>query len=117
MSVALGLTRPLVVRTAPVDDPVDLISRLPGAAPYAWIRRGEGLVAWGEAARTVVPPGPGRFGWARDWLAAALGEAHVDDGVGVPGSGPVAFGSFTFDEDSSGSVLVVPRVLLARRAG
>ncbi|MBB4915149.1 isochorismate synthase [Streptosporangium saharense] len=117
MSVALGLTRPLVVRTTPVDDPVDLISRLPEAAPYAWIRRGEGLVAWGEAARAVVPPGPGRFGWARDWLAATLGAAHVDDGVGVPGSGPVAFGSFTFDENSPGSVLVVPRIVLARRDG
>ncbi|MFF4417665.1 isochorismate synthase MenF [Streptosporangium sp. NPDC001559] len=117
MSVALGLTRPLVVRTTPVDDPVDLLSRLPEAAPYAWIRRGEGLVAWGEAARAEIPPGPGRFGWARDWLAATLGEAHVDDGVGAPGSGPVAFGSFTFDEDSPGSVLVVPRIVLARRAG
>ncbi|MET9070069.1 isochorismate synthase [Streptosporangium sandarakinum] len=117
VSVALGLTRPLVVRTTLVGDPGDLLARLPEAAPYAWIRRGEGLVAWGEAARVAVPPGPGRFDWARRWLSAILGEAHVDDGAGVPGSGPVAFGSFTFDPDAHGSVLVVPQVVLARRGG
>ncbi|MFB9893891.1 isochorismate synthase [Planobispora takensis] len=105
------------MRTTAVGDPGDLISRLPGVAPYAWIRHGEGLVAWGEAARVRVPPGPGRFAWARDWLAATLGEAHVDDEVRAPGSGPVAFGSFTFDPRSAGSVLVVPRAILARRDG
>lgn len=117
VSVALGLTRPLVVRSTPVDDPCDLLARLPEAAPYAWIRRGEGLVAWGEAARVAVPGGPGRFDWARDWLSATFGEARVDDGVGVPGSGPVAFGSFTFDPRARGSILVVPRIVLARRDG
>ncbi|MBG0832040.1 isochorismate synthase [Planomonospora sp. ID67723] len=117
MKVAPGLTRPLVVRTALVGDPGDLISRLPGTAPYAWIRHGEGLVAWGEAARLTVPPGPGRFEWARDRLSAIFGEAHVDDDVRAPGSGPVAFGSFTFDPRSPGSVLVVPRTILARRDG
>ncbi|GHE26480.1 isochorismate synthase [Streptosporangium violaceochromogenes] len=117
MSVALGLTRPLVVKSTPVDDPCDLLALLPEAAPYAWVRYGEGLVAWGEAARVAVPAGPGRFDWARDWLSATLGGAHVDDGVGVPGSGPVAFGSFTFDPRARGSVLVVPRIVLARRDG
>ncbi|MEV8631588.1 isochorismate synthase [Streptosporangium sp. NPDC051023] len=117
VSVALGLTRPLAVRTALVDDPGDLLSRLPEVAPYAWVRHGEGLVAWGEAARVAVPPGPGRFDWARDWLSATFGEAHIDDGVGVPGSGPVAFGSFAFDPDAHGSVLVVPQIILARRQG
>ncbi|ACZ86961.1 conserved hypothetical protein [Streptosporangium roseum DSM 43021] len=117
VSVALGLNRPLVVRTTLVGDPGDLLARLPAAAPYAWIRHGEGMVAWGEAARVAVPPGPRRFEWARDWLSETFGEAHVDDDVGVPGSGPVAFGSFTFDPDAQGSVLVVPRVVLARRDG
>ncbi|GAA3446827.1 isochorismate synthase [Planomonospora venezuelensis] len=117
MRVAPGLTRPLVVRSTLVGDPGDLISRLPGTAPYAWIRRGEGLVAWGEAARVTVPPGPGRFEWARDRLSEIFDQAHVDDDVRAPGSGPVAFGSFTFDPDSPGSVLVVPRTILARRGG
>ncbi|GAA5058996.1 menaquinone-specific isochorismate synthase [Thermocatellispora tengchongensis] len=106
-----------MVRTVPVADPGDLLARLPERAPYAWVRHGEGLVGWGEAARTTVPPGPGRFAWAREWLAQVLGEAHTDDSVHRPGSGPVAFGSFTFDPDSPGSVLVVPKAVLARRDG
>ncbi|MFI7636486.1 isochorismate synthase MenF [Nonomuraea sp. NPDC049400] len=117
MSVALGTTRPLPVRTTPVGDPGDLLASLPRTAPYAWVRNGEGLVGWGEAARVAVPPGPGRFAWARQWLATVFGDAHVDDAVRTPGSGPVAFGSFTFDEDAHGSVLVVPRAVLARRDG
>ncbi|GAA3152571.1 chorismate-binding protein [Planomonospora alba] len=117
MRVAPGLTRPLVVRTTPVADPGDLLTRLPAAAPYAWIRRGEGLVAWGEAVRVDVPPGPRRFERARERLAAVFAAAHIDDEVHAPGSGPVAFGSFTFDADSPGSSLVVPRTILARRGG
>ncbi|GAA3092260.1 chorismate-binding protein [Nonomuraea salmonea] len=89
----------------------------PTRPPYAWVRNGEGLVGWGEAARVAVPPGPGRFAWARKWLATVFGEAQVDDSVRTPGSGAVAFGSFTFDEDAHGSVLVVPRAVLARRGG
>ncbi|WP_449063113.1 isochorismate synthase [Planomonospora algeriensis] len=117
MRAALGSPRPLVVRTTLVADPGDLLTRLPAAAPYAWVRHGEGLVAWGEAARVSVPPGPGRFDWARDWLSAVFAGAHVDDEARVPGSGPVAFGSFAFDPASPGSVLVVPRTILARRDG
>ncbi|MEU5867684.1 MULTISPECIES: isochorismate synthase [unclassified Nonomuraea] len=119
MSVALGTTRPLPVRTTPVGDPGDLLASLPKTAPYAWIRNGEGLVGWGQAARVAVPPGPGRFAWAREWLRTVLGDAPADDAGRSPGSGsgPVAFGSFTFDEDAPGSVLVVPRAVLARRGG
>ncbi|MFI7611684.1 isochorismate synthase MenF [Nonomuraea terrae] len=117
MSVALGTTRPLPVRTTPVGDPGNLLASLPATTPYAWVRNGEGLVGWGEAARVAVPPGPGRFAWAREWLATVLGDAQVDDGVRHPGSGPVAFGSFTFDENAHGSVLVVPRAVLTRRGG
>ncbi|WP_067184782.1 isochorismate synthase [Microtetraspora niveoalba] len=115
MSVAL--IRPLVVRTVPVSDPGDLVSCLPDAAPYAWIRHGEGLVGWGEAARAAIPPGPDRFRWARDWVSALFADARIDDDVEAPGSGPVAFGSFTFEADAPGSTLVVPRVVLARRGG
>lgn len=117
MSVALGTAHPLPVRTTPVRDPGDLLASLPGTAPYAWVRHGEGLVGWGEAARVTVPPGRGRFAWARRWLAEVLGDARVDDPVNAPGSGPVAFGTFTFDEDAPGSTLVVPRTVLARRNG
>ena len=106
-----------MVRTVPVADPGDLAGRLPGSAPLAWIHRGEGLAGWGEVARVTLPAGPDRFTAAEKWLRALLDGADVDDQVGVPGSGPVAFGSFTFDPASDGSVLIVPQAVLGRRDG
>ena len=44
----------LVVRTAAVSDPGDLVSRLPEPAALAWIRHGAGLAGWGEAAPTAA---------------------------------------------------------------
>src|SRR5258706_10966697 len=107
----------LVVRTIPVADPGDLVGRLPGPGPLAWIRRGEGLVGWGEVARGTPPAGQDRFTAADKWLRALLDGAQVEDYVGAPGCGPVAFGSFTFDPTSEGSVLILPQVVLGRRAG
>ena len=107
----------LAVRTVPVADPGDLAGQLPGPGAAAWIHHGEGLAGWGEAARITLPAGPDRFTAADKWLRALLDGARVDDQVGLPGCGPVAFGSFTFDPTSDGSVLIVPRVVLGRRAG
>jgi menaquinone-specific isochorismate synthase len=106
-----------VVRTVPVADPGDLAGRLPGSAPLAWIHRGDGLAGWGEAARVTLPAGPDRFTAAEKWLRALLDGADVDDQVGAAGCGPVAFGSFTFDPASDGSVLIVPQAVLGRRDG
>jgi menaquinone-specific isochorismate synthase len=107
----------LAVETVPVADPGDLLARLPGPAALAWVRRGDGLVGWGEAARLTLPAGTDRFTAGEKWLRELFDDAQVADEVGVPGSGPVAFGSFTFDPACDGSVLIVPRVLLARRHG
>jgi menaquinone-specific isochorismate synthase len=106
-----------VVRTVPVADPGDLVLQLRGPGPLAWIRRGEGLAGWGEVARVTVPAGQDRFTAADKWLRALLDGARVEDHVGEPGCGPVAFGSFTFDPTSEGSVLILPQVVLGRRAG
>jgi menaquinone-specific isochorismate synthase len=107
----------LVVRTVPVADPGDLIGQLPGPGSLAWIRQGEGLAGWGEVARVTVPAGQDRFTAADKWLRALLDGALIEDRVGAPGCGPVAFGSFTFDPTSEGSVLILPQVILGRRAG
>jgi menaquinone-specific isochorismate synthase len=107
----------LVVRTVPVADPVDLLARLPRPSALAWVRQGEGIVGWGEAARLVVPGAEDRFDLAGRWLRDLFAAAHVDDPVRLPGSGPVAFGGFGFDPKSSDSVLIVPRAVLGRRAG
>jgi menaquinone-specific isochorismate synthase len=106
-----------VIRTVPMPDPGDLVGRLPGPAALAWIHRGEGLVGWGEAARVVLPAGEDRFTAGEKWLRALFEGATIDDQVGLPGCGPVAFGSFTFDPTSDGSVLVVPQAVIGRRAG
>jgi menaquinone-specific isochorismate synthase len=107
----------LVVRTVPVEDPGDLIACLPQPAAVAWLHQGDGLAGWGEAARLTLPAGTDRFTAGEKWLRELFDGAEVTDEVEVPGSGPVAFGSFTFDPVSDGSVLVVPAALIGRRDG
>jgi menaquinone-specific isochorismate synthase len=115
-AVVAGSVEPgsLVVRTEAIDDPGTLLDLLPPGG-VAWVRRGEGMVAWGEVARITVT-GPDRFvAAARQWAQTVRG-AVVRDDVRVAGTGPVAFGSFTF-ADAGTSVLVVPQVVVGRRDG
>ncbi len=105
------------VRSVSVDDPGALLGLLPDAAPLAWLRGGDGLVGWGEAARFEAGLGTDRFRRAEDWWAGVCAKLDVYDEIGAPGTGPVAFGSFTFAADSPGSVLIVPRVVVGRRGG
>ncbi|MDM8085526.1 isochorismate synthase [Cellulomonas cellasea] len=120
-----AVPHPLVVRTVPLDDlprtsgdsadPADLLGLLPADAPLAWVRRGDGIVGWGEALRVDVA-GRDRFADAERAWSELLAHAIVRDEVGLPGTGPVAFASFAFDEGSAaGGVLVVPRVVVGRR--
>ncbi len=108
---------PLVVATSRVTDPGQLVRQLPGSAGSAWLHHGDGLVGWGEAARLTLPAGVDRFAAAEKWLTELFDAADVADEVALPGTGPVAFGSFTFDPASDGSVLIVPAVILGRRSG
>ncbi|HEV2372140.1 MAG TPA: isochorismate synthase [Streptosporangiaceae bacterium] len=107
----------LTVRTVAVPGPVDLIGQLPGPDALAWVRSGDGLVGWGETARVVLPAGEDRFTAGEKWLRALFEGADVEDQVGEPGCGPVAFGSFTFDGAGDGSVLVVPATVVGQRHG
>jgi menaquinone-specific isochorismate synthase len=107
----------LGVRTRLVDDPGRLIDLLPDDRnPLSWVRGSDGLVGWGEVAR-ITTRGPGRFAEADAWWRSFAERLVVRDEVGVPGTGPVAFASFTFTDESPGSVLVVPRVIVGRRDG
>lgn len=111
-----ALPATLPVRSEPVDLVGTLLHRLPRAGgALAWLRDGHGLVAWGEAARLEVS-GPDRFAVARDWWHDVVARCTVEDSVGVRGTGPLAFGSFSFAADES-SVLVVPEVTLGRMGG
>jgi len=107
---------PRHVRSQEVDLVGTLLQRLPRAdGALAWVRDAAGLVGWGEAARLEVS-GPDRFATARDWWHSLVATCAVEDEVGVHGSGPVAFGSFSFSPDET-SVLVVPEVTLGHRDG
>jgi menaquinone-specific isochorismate synthase len=108
-------TAPLVTRTVPLADPGPLLGLLPLSGPLAWIRRGEGLVGWGEAVR-ITTSGAQRFADAERAWHELVDHAVVRDEVGLPGTGPVAFGSFAFSPHSvSGGVLIVPEVVVGRR--
>ncbi|MCO1661147.1 isochorismate synthase [Pseudonocardia sp. S2-4] len=97
-----------------MDDPGRLLDLLPDDDPLCWVRGGEGLVGWGEAARFSAT-GPDRFARADAWWRSFAERLDVRDEVDEPGSGPVAFASFTFAAESPGSALVVPRVVVGRR--
>ncbi|WP_028984759.1 isochorismate synthase [Sporichthya polymorpha] len=120
MTTATSL-EPLVVRTVELNtsDPratAALVDLVPPGRPLAWVHDGEGLIGWGEATRLVVS-GPDRFASAVEWWRALHLDAVVSDQVQLPGTGPVAFGSFTFADGPTSSVLVVPQVVLGRRDG
>ncbi|GAA3615672.1 chorismate-binding protein [Kineosporia mesophila] len=114
MTIAPALA-PLVARTVAISDPGPLLSLLPPGPGLSWVRRGEGLVGWGEAMR-ITGEGETRFGSvARTWAETAR-HAVVRDEVRLPGTGPVAFGSFAFSAGSpAGGVLIVPEVVVGFR--
>jgi menaquinone-specific isochorismate synthase len=80
----------------------------------AWVQHGAGLVGWGEAVRVSLPAGEDRFTAGEKWLRSVFDAAEIDDRVRLRGSGPIAFGSFTFDASSDESALIIPRVVLGR---
>ncbi|MBK9738189.1 MAG: isochorismate synthase [Actinobacteria bacterium] len=102
--------------TRPIADPIELIARLPVNDPVAWVHDGEGLIGWGVAARLEVR-GNERFSRTQRWWSTLCASLEIDDTVSMPGTGPVAFGSFSFDSESGSSYVVVPRVVVGRRAG
>ncbi|HEY2277564.1 MAG TPA: isochorismate synthase [Streptosporangiaceae bacterium] len=104
----------LTARTVPIADPGDLLAGLPDAPVLSWVRQGRGLVGWGEAARVTLTAGEDRFTAGEKWLRTLFEGVTCEDRVQVPGTGPIAFGSFTFDPASDGSVLIVPRVIVGR---
>src|SRR5439155_6670453 len=103
--------------TMQAPDAGGLLELLPGDRnPLSWVRGADGLVGWGEVARITVSGG-NRFAEADAWWRSFTAGLRVSDEVDVPGTGPVAFVSFTFADSSHGSVLVVPQVLVGRRDG
>ncbi|WP_431071014.1 isochorismate synthase [Microbacterium phyllosphaerae] len=112
----------LVVETREIDPVEDLLAFADPARPLAWLRRGDGIVAVGDGVvETIrVPAGtaPLRSAAIADAWRDLAQDAEVDDELGLPGSGLVAFGALTFDEDSAAdSVLIVPSLVIGRHSG
>jgi menaquinone-specific isochorismate synthase len=103
-----------VARTVEITDPGALLELLPTDQPMAWLRRGEGIVAWGVAA-VCRTHGETRFEDASAWWRDLVRVAAVADEVGVPGSGLVCLGSFAFADQPGDSALLVPSVVVGRR--
>ncbi len=80
-----------------------------------WTRREAGLVGFGEIARFAAT-GPDRFLEADIWWRHLVLEADITDSVELPGTGPVAFGSFAFSKTSAHeSRLIVPEIVVGVR--
>ncbi|GAB3039313.1 chorismate-binding protein [Parafrigoribacterium mesophilum] len=117
------MTRParqypaLSVETRPLDDVGPLIALLNARHPLLWMRRGFGLVGLGCALRMEFS-GPSRLTAAAAAWREVAGSARVVDPLADPGTGLVALGSFAFSDHSGAtSVLIVPSVVIGRRAG
>lgn len=112
-----SVSLPITVRTEPAAGTLAL-ANLPDSGAedvLCWVRGDEGLIGWGEMARFEVT-GADRFARAARWWERTLACFHVDDQVGIPGTGPLAFTSFAFEDDQP-SVVVMPRVVLGVRDG
>lgn len=98
----------------------------------AWLRKNNGFVGAGVAARfdlgpdsisddgdaAASDPCTARFAAASEWWAGVVENADVRDEVVIPGTGLITMGSFSFDADSpAGSTLIVPQVLVGHRDG
>ncbi len=105
-----------MVRSERIDDPGELLALLPADDSLAWVHGGDGIVGWGRAAE-LRTSGPDRFAHASQWWRNLSARAVVRDDVDVPGTGLITFGSFTFSDETDGSVLVVPEVVVGRRDG
>ncbi|MFJ2369429.1 isochorismate synthase MenF [Microbacterium sp. NPDC087665] len=108
----------LVVKTREIDPVEDLLAAADPARPLAWLRRGDGIVAVGEPLRELRAkagsPSLRSAALATAWRRLAS-TAQIDDTVGLPGTGLVAFGALAFDERSAAdSVLVIPSQVIGR---
>lgn len=100
-----------------VPDVGGLVPLLQPQHPLAFVREGDGIIGLGEALRLEFR-GPTRIADAAAAWRELAASATVEDTAELPGSGLVAFGSFTFAAESeAASVLVVPSVIVGRRAG
>jgi menaquinone-specific isochorismate synthase len=103
-----------VVRTVAIGTPPPVLDHSP---PLVWLSPDQTLVGFGEAIRIAPGIGGERFDVAQSAFSEWVAGVDTDDQVSLPGSGPMAFASFTFDHRSHGSVVVVPEVVVGCHRG
>lgn len=105
---------PLTARTVAISDPGDLVDLLPPDG-ISWVRRGDGLVAWGVAER-FDGAGATRYTDANAWWRRLTRHSVVQDDLRQPGTGLIAFGSFAFSDASVlGGTMIVPQFVVGKR--
>lgn len=114
----------LVVETREIDPVDDLLAFTSADQPLAWLRRGDGIVGIGDVGGYERGPNPlagtdsDRMPSPADAWRLLAARAEIDDPVGLPGTGLVAFGTLVFDERSRAtSRLVVPQAVIGRHRG
>ena len=80
-----------------------------------WIRSGDGLIGFGEY-KKIELTGEDRFEKAKVWWQIQLSEFKIQNNVHGSGTGPILFGSFSFDPNEK-SILVIPEIILGKKAG
>jgi len=100
----------LIARTRRLDADVDLVA-FAGADGFVFEKGRAGLAGRGQALTIDWPAGDSAA--AARGAATALAAIETDDEVGIPGTGPVAFGALPF-VPGRGATLVVPDVVVGR---
>ncbi|HVF52618.1 MAG TPA: isochorismate synthase [Actinomycetota bacterium] len=96
-------TRGVVARTVELRDETDVFGVLARPDGRLWRRDGLTIAAWGEHVRIPVERDRTRFQRASADLDGVWETISWDEGAP-----PIAYGSFSFDESSPDSILVVP---------
>jgi len=112
----------LVVETREIEHVDDLLEYASPHDPLAWLRRGDGIVGIGSVGGYErgprSTPGAGPVPTAAQAWRGIAATAQVDDPVGLPGTGLVAFGTLVFDERSAAaSRLIIPQAVVGRHRG
>ena len=103
--------------TVEIDDLGPIIPLLSPRDPLLFLRRKQGVAGIGEALRLEFS-GEDRMRNAATAWRSIVSAATISDPIGLPGTGLVALGSFSFSRDSAAtSVLIVPSILIGRRDG
>lgn len=118
---SLHPTPRLFVSTREIPASHALLAQASAENPLVWLRRGEGMIGVGTPVVTLRASANTDHDrterLAKEWRALAA-AASVDDELGIPGTGLVAFGTLVFDPSSQkDSVLVVPSTIVGTRGG